>query len=109
MIILQFDSTQFAKAVELAVENVLARTAKHHPKPKPQKETGGVSFAAEVAGYSKSHIYKLVSAGKIPYKKYGKYLVFNRAELLAWKEENRQKTAEEIDREANEKNGRRGK
>lgn len=64
----------------------------------------GVLNFAETAKYlelSHSHLYKLTSAGSIPfYKPNGKKLYFNRQELDNWLLRNRNATAEEIEREA---------
>lgn len=50
---------------------------------------------------SHSHLYKLTSAGNIPfYKPNGKKIYFNRAELDAWLLRNRSTTQEEIDQKA---------
>ena len=52
-------------------------------------------------GLSESHLYKLTSRKEIPhYCPKGKRLYFNREELDQWLQQNRQKSQEEIDREA---------
>ena len=56
-----------------------------------------VEDAAAFTGLSRSHIYKLTSAGDIPhYKPNGKYIYFDRKELEAWLLRNRVSTNEEI-------------
>jgi len=53
------------------------------------------------AGMSKSHFYKLTSAGKIPfYKPNGKMIYFDRLELETWLKRNRSKSHDEIQQEA---------
>lgn len=50
---------------------------------------------------SHSHLYKLTSAGAIPfYKPNGKKIYFNRVELDTWLLRNRSTTQEEIDQKA---------
>lgn len=57
--------------------------------------------AAKYLELSHSHLYKLTSAGNIPfYKPNGKKLYFNRAELDTWLLRNRNSTQEEIDQKA---------
>jgi len=54
-------------------------------------------------GYSKSYLYKLTHARRIPhYKPNGKKLYFKRTDLEAWLLRNRVKTADEIEQESND-------
>ncbi|GHV49068.1 hypothetical protein FACS1894181_06830 [Bacteroidia bacterium] len=58
---------------------------------KPQIDTitlSGVLHLLEEHGYptSKAKMYKLTSAGEIPFKTFGKKLVFSRKEVLEWAE-----------------------
>jgi excisionase family DNA binding protein len=56
-----------------------------------------------LTGWSKSHIYKLTSAGLIPYyKPFGKTIFFKKSEIEEWLLQNRQKPAFEIENEAND-------
>jgi excisionase family DNA binding protein len=65
------------------------------------KDTLTFDEAAEYIGMSKSYLYKLTSAGRVPhYKPTGKMLFFDRAELQAWQRRNRVKSVEEVEREA---------
>jgi excisionase family DNA binding protein len=60
------------------------------------KEVLTFDEAAHFTGISKSYLYKLTSAQKIPYyKPTGKLCYFNRAELTAWLLQNRIQTTEE--------------
>ena len=62
-----------------------------------QKDVLTIEDAATFTGLSRSHIYKLTSAGDIPhYKPNGKYIYFDRKELEAWLLRNRVSTNEEI-------------
>jgi excisionase family DNA binding protein len=57
--------------------------------------------AAEYTGLSKSYLYKLTSAQRIPfYKPMGKCLFFNRLELEAFLQQNRVNTVDEISSQA---------
>lgn len=66
-----------------------------------QKDVLTIEDAAAFTGLSRSHIYKLTSAGDIPhYKPNGKYIYFDRKELEAWLLRNRVSTNEEIQEKA---------
>jgi len=58
--------------------------------------------ASLLTGLSKSHLYKLVCAKKVPYYKSdgGKLTYFDKSELQAWQLQHRVKTAYEIEQEA---------
>ena len=47
-------------------------------------ETGGLELAQEFTHLSKSRLYALVAARRIPHAKRGNRLYFTRAELQAW-------------------------
>lgn len=65
------------------------------------KEVLNFDEAALFAGFSKSHLYKLTSGGKIPhYKPMGKMCYFNRGELEVWLQQNRVSTNDEIESQA---------
>lgn len=56
---------------------------------------------ALLTGLSKSHLYKLTCAHKIPhYKPNGKQIYFDRIELESWMKQNRVTTTQEIDQAA---------
>jgi excisionase family DNA binding protein len=66
-----------------------------------RKDVLNFNEASEYLELSHSHLYKLTSDGAIPhYKPQGKKIYFNRAELDAWLQRNRQTTKEEIERQA---------
>lgn len=68
-----------------------------------KKEVLSLPEASIYTGFSKSHLYKLTSAKKIPhYKPSEKHISFKRLELDEWQLRNPQKTTEEIDRLADE-------
>lgn len=57
--------------------------------------------ALEYTGYSRSYLYKLTAARKIPYyKPNGKRLFFNREELERWLQQNRIATESELNEKA---------
>lgn len=63
-----------------------------------QKEVLNLPEASIYTGLSKSHLYKLTSAKKIPhYKPSEKHIAFKRVELDEWQLRNPQKTTNEID------------
>jgi len=57
---------------------------------------------ALLTGLSKSHLYKLVCAKKIPYYKSqgGKLTYFDKSEVEAWQLQHRVKTTDEVETEA---------
>lgn len=66
-----------------------------------QKEVLNFNEAAEYLELSLSHLYRLTSTKQIPhFCPQGKKLYFNRQELDAWLQRNRQTTSEEIEKMA---------
>jgi len=61
-----------------------------------------MSDCSLLTGLSKSHLYKLVCAKKIPYYKSegGKLTYFDKAEIEAWQLQHRVKTQSEVEQEA---------
>ena len=69
-----------------------------------QKTVLNFNEACSYLDVSLSHLYKLTSTRQIPhFCPQGKKLYFNRTELDAWLQRNRQSTNEEIEQEVNEK------
>lgn len=67
-----------------------------------QKNALTFDEGAIFTGISKSHLYKMTSAGIVPhYKPRGKMIYFNRAELESWLLQNRVATTDEIEAKAN--------
>lgn len=65
------------------------------------KQVLNFAEAAKYLELSHSHLYKLTSAGNIPfYKPNGKKLYFNRVELDEWLLRNRNNTQDEIEQQA---------
>ncbi len=59
--------------------------------------------AADYLGFSKSHLYKLTSANKIPhYKPQGKRIYFDQCELNTWLRRNPVKTETKVEQEADD-------
>ena len=68
-----------------------------------QKEVLNMVEASKYLELSVSHLYKLTSAGTIPYyKPNGKKLYFKRQEIDAWLLSNKQASNDEIEQQANE-------
>lgn len=66
-----------------------------------QKNVLTFDEAANFTGLSKSYLYKLTSAQKIPhYKPAGKIIYFDREELEAWLLQNRVSTSDELENKA---------
>lgn len=66
-----------------------------------QKNVLTLNEVANYTGFSKSYLYKLTSARKIPhYCPTGKVLFFNKIEIENWLQENRISTISEIQKEA---------
>lgn len=66
-----------------------------------QKDVLTFDEAVSFTGMSKSYMYKLTSAHKIPhYKPSGKMVYFNRNELQAWLLQNRISTHDELESKA---------
>lgn len=65
------------------------------------KEVLTVSEAAQYLGVSRSYLYKLTMARKIPFSKpLGKLCFFSRADIEAWLMSNRVSTADELQNQA---------
>lgn len=66
------------------------------------KEVLTAEETARYMGIKKSYLYKLTMNREIPYyKPFGKMCYFNRLELEAWLQKNRNATSEEIDDRVN--------
>lgn len=66
-----------------------------------QKDVLTFDEAVQFTGMSKSYMYKLTSAHKIPhYKPSGKMVYFNRNELQTWLLQNRVSTQDELESKA---------
>ncbi len=61
---------------------------------------GGIELAQEITRLSKATIYGLCMRREIPHKKRGNRLYFEESELINWINGFQQKTATQIDREA---------
>jgi excisionase family DNA binding protein len=65
-----------------------------------QDEIYGTEKAATFLGLKRSSLYGLVCQKKIPYAKKGKLLYFFKQDLIKWLHSGKQKTNDEIEREA---------
>jgi len=77
-----------------------------HKTPEPSQpeapEFLNTDEASKFIKLAKQTLYGLVHQQKVPYYKKGKILIFKRAELIEWVEQGRNKTAVEIDAEADQ-------
>ncbi len=65
-----------------------------------QKTVLDLDEAVLYTGYSRGYLYKLTSKKQIPHYKKSRKIFFNKAELDEWLQEQRIKTDEEIESEA---------
>lgn len=70
------------------------------PIPSEEKEIVDVLEAAQITGLARQTIYALTSRRGIPHFKRGKKLWFRRSELLGWMLDNKRKTVDEVQKEA---------
>lgn len=67
------------------IENLLISIKHNQPAPAVMPvDRCNVHEAEKITGLKKPTIYKLCFAGKLPYQKFGKFLVFSRKELEQW-------------------------
>jgi excisionase family DNA binding protein len=83
--ILQLSKEDLREELRDAIKDILEEIQSNEPEQSP--ETGGVALACEVLKRSKSWVYKATMDNKIPFKKFGNSVVFDRAELEAWLQE----------------------
>lgn len=82
-----------------SVEEILTRTGSGQSAA--PKEVLTLEEASEFLGLSKSQIYKLTGSASIPhYKPNGKYIYFDRAELIEWVKHNPVRTKKEHELDA---------
>lgn len=83
------------------VEDIICRYDSLREQLKGTKEVLTLEEAADFLGLSKSQIYRLTSTNAIPhYKPSGKYIYFDRAELIEWTKRNPVKTKREHELDA---------
>jgi excisionase family DNA binding protein len=101
MIILQLDSEQLQTLVQDAIRKVITeQSPKTTIAPAPVNDLLNITEAADFLHLAKPTIYGLVSQSKIPCMKKGKKLYFSKAELMAWLQQGKRKTAAELQEEA---------
>lgn len=77
--------TLIERYIERSVSKAFAAITKRQTEPEVKQQEGSIDFAVEVCrNLKKSTIYKFVHEKRIPFKKRGKNLWFNRSELEAW-------------------------
>lgn len=72
----------------------------NQPEPSTEAEIVDVLEAAQITGLARQTIYALTSRRGIPHFKRGKKLWFRRSELLGWMLDNKRKTVDELQKEA---------
>jgi len=83
------------------VEDILSRVEAAGEIPAAPKEVLTLEEASEFLGVSKSQLYKLTRTASIPhYKPNGKYIYFDRAELIEWVKQNPVKTKKQHELDA---------
>ena len=89
---------------ELILDKLIQIAEKLDEQNLLQKTVLNFNEACSYLDISPSHLYKLTSTRQIPhFCPQGKKLYFNRTELDAWLQRNRQSTNEEIEQEVNDK------
>jgi excisionase family DNA binding protein len=74
--------SELEQVISAAVREGLS-SLQTHQRP-VQEDRIGIDEACSLTGYSKATIYKMTFTGEIPFRKYGKRLVFSRKELSEW-------------------------
>jgi excisionase family DNA binding protein len=76
---------QLETLIERAVSKAIFSLQSKTEKPETKQQEGSIDFAVEICrNLKKSTIYKFVHEKRMPFKKRGKNLWFNRSELEAW-------------------------
>ncbi|MGI8788224.1 MAG: helix-turn-helix domain-containing protein [Pyrinomonadaceae bacterium] len=94
----QLTEDDIRAAIRTELENYFAANPLNQTEQ--ADEIGGLDLAERITGYKPSTIYDLVFKRQIPHSKRGKKLIFSRAELTAWLQENRRRTQSELKAEA---------
>lgn len=83
------------------VEDIISRVENAGETSTAPKEVLTLKEASEFLGVSKSQLYKLTRTAAIPhYKPNGKYIYFDRAELIEWVKQNPVKTRKQHELDA---------
>lgn len=83
------------------IEEILSRIESNTGESAAPKEVLTLEEASEFLGVSKSQLYKLTRTAAIPhYKPNGKYIYFDRAELIEWVKQNPVRTRKQHELDA---------
>ena len=83
------------------IEEILSRIESNAGESAAPKEVLTLEEASEFLGVSKSQLYKLTRTAAIPhYKPNGKYIYFDRAELIEWVKQNPVRTRKQHELDA---------
>jgi len=99
MVILQLNSTEFAKIVEESVRKVMKERELEGPET-PTEQLYTARDAAKFLNLTVPTIHNKANKGEIPYMKRSKRLYFSRNELIEYLKAGRKKSNDEIEREA---------
>ena len=83
------------KSIESKLDTLVSRM-ESMPTSTDKMQRYGMDLAVEVTGLSRSTIYNLVCARKLPHYKKGKRLYFKRQGLEEWIDRGRRKAIDEI-------------
>ena len=88
---------ELSELIEAGVKNALR--AMGWPSPPGQQDNASmdVDETCRFLKMAKGTLYKLTSQRKIPHRKVGRKLLFDRNELVAWRDQYKRSTAIEID------------
>ncbi len=70
------------------ISKIVLETIQNIPKPKAELLNDRIEIdeVMEITGLKKPQLYKLTHLMEIPFKKFGKRLVFSRREIIQWME-----------------------
>lgn len=82
--IYQIDKNDLTEVISAIVRDAISNIPK--PKEEPRLDRIDVDEVSVITGLKIPQIYKLTHRNEIPFKKFGKRLVFSRKEILQWVE-----------------------
>jgi len=82
--IYQIDKNDLTEVISAIVRDAINNIPK--PKEEPRPDRIDIDDVSLITGLKVPQIYKLTHRSEIPFKKFGKRLVFSRREILQWVE-----------------------
>jgi len=104
MMILNFDSTEFAKIVKESLREVMKERELKGPET-PTEQLLTAKDAAKLLDLTVPTIHNKASKGELPHMRRSKRIYFLRSELIEYLKVGRKKSNDEIEREAYVKGG----